>query len=113
MKAKIEFSAAGPAEVWSWMTCIGAEGASPRVRYEQSTFRADVLGRALAPKSASNYVPSRNRDGEILAFILEQMNGASDLTTIARRVRQHFSDCGFTEEEALALVSRAATRFSR
>lgn len=71
--------------IWRWNTEIPG-----KADFRQSTFFAPALWKDDLRKRAGNYAPALKEDGEIMAFVLNRMNGRASLREIAAELQERF-----------------------
>jgi len=101
--------------VWRWNTCV-LEGDNPekvKAKFQQSTFFGMPLSPAQLRKTAANYVPTLNEDGEIDRLILELMSSGMPLGDIANRVKEKFPSCFRNSPDALTRVGDISKKYSK
>ncbi|MCL1465755.1 50S ribosomal protein L11 methyltransferase [Argonema galeatum] len=101
--------------VWRWNTCV-LEGDNPekvKAKFQQSTFFGIPLSPAQLRKTAANYVPTLNEDGEIDRLIVEFMSSGMALGDIANRVKDKFPSRFRNSQEALTRIGDISKKYSK
>ena len=101
--------------VWQWNTSLSAAGDEGPLKAEflQSTFAAEVVSPAQLRRRSASYVPALNADGEITAFVLEQMRKSVPLGEIATELGRRAPGRYSTWDAALAHAGELAVRYGR
>ena len=89
---KLEASFIGDDYFWQWTTDIEPPNStgSPRIHFEQSSLRGEVISLGSLQKRASVHVPQLSEEGRIRRRTLEIIDGQSSLEDIARRLSAEF-----------------------
>lgn len=97
--------------VFRWDSRItGADGAQ-KARFEQSTFKAQLINPAELRKAGADYVPSLTEDGQLAHAVLEAMTSGQRLQDIADTLLARFPQRLSTPAQALDLVSRLSQKY--
>ncbi len=124
--------------IWRWNTCVLEDPPPPpplkrggleetqhseppflrgaggiKANFKQSTFFGMPLSPAQLRKTAANYVPTLNEDGEIDRLILELMSSGMPLGDIANRVKEKFPSCFRNSPDALTRVGDISKKYSK
>lgn len=82
---KLRADLIGAEYTWSWATRIGRNDCAPwHERFEQSTFKAQLLTREQLARAHDGHMPRLSPEGEVERFILAAMDGTRTNADIAR-----------------------------
>lgn len=100
--------------IWRWNTCILNQENPTEIKanFKQSTFFGMPLSPSQLRKTAANYVPTLNEDGEIDRLILELMSSGMALGDIANLVKEKFPSRFRNSPEALTRVGDISKKYS-
>lgn len=98
--------------VWRWRTTI-VGGAGTKAEFRQSSALGLPFSRRLLERSSSSYRPRRNREAEMLRFVLELMDGNLTIEEIASRLSEQFPQRFSDARESLEYVIRQARERSQ
>jgi precorrin-6B methylase 2 len=90
---------------WSWRI------KSPRGSRRHSTLLGTPLVTGKLEKASRNYVPAPTDALAATSFVLASVDGARDVTAVARQLHAMFPSRYATEEEALEFVQRVVAQF--
>lgn len=101
--------------VWSWNTtiCDSSEPNELRANFKQSTFLGEPLSRRQLEPIGDGHVPVLGIEGEIDRFILNHIDGASTLGSIARDLAKEFPSSFARWEDALTRAGEWSKRYYR
>lgn len=101
--------------IWRWNTCILNQENPTEIKanFKQSTFFGIPLSPSQLRKTAANYVPTLNEDGEIDRLILELMSSGMALGDIANRVKEKFPSRFRNSPEALTRIGDISKKYSK
>jgi len=101
--------------IWRWNTLVLHQGDPAKVKadFKQSTFFGAPLSLSNLHKQASTHMPSLDEDGQVIRFVLSQMDGTTSLGDIAHQLSQQFPAQFPTWEKALDRVSELSRKYSR
>jgi len=93
--------------IWRWDTQVLTPGDPQhvRARFQQSDFFAEPRSAASLRKQAAGYVPTLDEESLSTQFILEQVDGKTNLGEIASRVANQFAQRFPTWHTALTRVA--------
>lgn len=100
--------------IWRWNTCILNQGnpAEVKATFQQSTFFGMPVSLPQLSKSAANYVPKINEEGEIDKLILDLMSSGKTLGDIANEVKEKFPSRFLDWQDSLTRVAELSRRYS-
>jgi type I protein arginine methyltransferase len=93
--------------VWRWQTTI-AENGKTKAEHRQSSAPGVPVWRGLLERSSSSYRPRRNREAEVLRFVLELMDGNLTIEEVASRLSEEFPQRFSDARQSLEYVIRQA-----
>jgi SAM-dependent methyltransferase len=91
--------------VWRWQTTI-AENGKTKAELRQSSALGVPVWRGLLERSSSSYRPRRNREADVLRFVLELMDGNLTIEEIASRLSEEFPQRFSDARQSLEYVIR-------
>jgi protein arginine N-methyltransferase 1 len=101
--------------VWEWRTLHragpAAQTGAAETRFTQSTLAGTVLAPERFRRGGESYVPRLGQDGEVLAFVLQAMDGTAFVGKIARRLQERFPERFPTHRDALNRVSALSREY--
>jgi predicted RNA methylase len=95
-----------PRGEWSWR--LKSDGGSRR----QSALLSTPLDGSTLRKAAVDYVPVPNADGRAVQYLLSEMTGDRDASTLARSLRAAFPERYRTDADALAFTQEIIARYA-
>ncbi|HEY9851461.1 MAG TPA: class I SAM-dependent methyltransferase [Leptolyngbyaceae cyanobacterium] len=100
--------------IWRWNTCILDRGNPKKVKakFQQSTFFGMPVSLQQLGKSAANYVPKINEEGEIDRLILNLMSSGKTIGDIASMVWEQFPTRFVSWHDTLKRVTELSRRYS-
>ncbi len=100
--------------IWRWNTCILDRGNPTKVKakFQQSTFFGMPVSLQQLGKSAANYVPKINEEGEIDRLILNLMSSGKTIGDIASMVWEQFPTRFVSWHDTLKRVTELSRRYS-
>ncbi len=103
----------GPNQVWIWNCRVEGRGGTVKAEFNQSSLFAEIMNPTQLHRTALDYRPELNHDGEINQFILDLMSGELTVGEIADRARARFPQTFHTISDALNRVGALAHEYSR
>lgn len=111
VRVQLDASRQGEDYQWRWRTTLtGAAGSSRHDTcqvFDQSTFEGMIFDPERLARRASTWQPARNPNAESTRFVLDRMDGKTDLETLARALREQFPE-RFSPTTALAFAADMA-----
>ena len=98
--------------IWVWNTRVEGSG-GVKAEFRQSTFLSQPAQASDLRKRAHDFQPVLSEQGVIDRAVLEMMDGAATLETIAREVRRRFPERFPGWEDALSHAGRLSQRYAR
>ncbi len=115
-KIEVELKATLSADgyVWQWKTQVwdGAESTNVKANYHQSTFLAKTISTQTLERKSPIFKPTLNDDGIADRFILDCMNGKTEIEKIAALVAERFPDRFPNRRAASSRVQELSTKYS-
>ena len=109
--AEIEARLVAGEYLWRWHSTVERPGRRP-FSFRQSTFLGRLPTPARLRKRANTFVPTLGADGEVDAFALARMDGATPVGDIARAVMERFPGRFATWEDAVSRVGRLSEQYA-
>ena len=97
--------------VFRWDSRVRAADGTPKARFEQTTFKAQVINPAELHKASADYVPVLGEDGQVAHTVLQAMAGGQRLQQIADTLAVQFPQRFKTPAQALDQVSRLSQKY--
>jgi protein arginine N-methyltransferase 1 len=99
--------------IWSWDTQVTTAGDERiKARFQQSTFKGNIVSLDRLRKQAAGYVPQRNVNGEIDSLALSLMDGEVSLEQIATELTRQFPGRFADWKEALTHAGELSVKYS-
>jgi predicted RNA methylase len=104
-EVSVRIETVGNGTTWRWVT--ETDGA----RFDQTTFFGFPFDPFAHGRRALSAQPVKSREGELVAYILQALDGTRTLESLAAEVHARFPDAAGDESTALDLVRDVAERY--
>jgi type I protein arginine methyltransferase len=117
VKARIAANLVAQEYVWRWETEVwsppesSAAPATPRIRFQQSTFLGGTLGLEKLRRVEAGFTPKLSARGEVDLFLLSRIDGNTSLGEIAVQAAQTYPEKFPRWQDALTRVAKLAIEF--
>jgi protein arginine N-methyltransferase 1 len=115
VEISLRFSAslAGDEYIFAWATRVADSGGRVKVESTQSTLFALPLSPASLQRLGEAATPTLTADGEVVSFVLKQVDGKRTLADISGDVRERFPELFREQDEALRFVTEVTQKYGR
>ena len=117
VKTRIAANLVAQEYVWRWETEVwsppesSAAPATPRTRFQQSTFLGGTLGLEKLRRVEAGFTPKLSARGEVDLFLLSRIDGNTSLGEIAVQAAQRYPEKFPRWQDALTRVAKLAIEF--